>query len=230
MTPYWMMTSAFDVAERVMQLDIEANPPRLVVTNGDVLAEFYQDVVQPRIEAASATGLARLDTLPPPVMLTITEPGFAPDYFNNGFEFVSARARAAMALGENDVQWLPVDASQSTEQARAQDYRVLHLVRTADPFDHDATDGEMTTYLRADGGTAQRWAPRHAGPNDQWPKIAWRADFTPPAPLFRASPTGVALATEAFAARVRDAGIRDITFLDMTNDGSRTEPVLFRPD
>lgn len=135
-----------------------------------------------------------------------------------------------MALADGDVQWLPVDTSRSTVEARAQDYRALHLVHTADPFDHDATDGEMSDYMRADGSIGKRWNLRAAGPAGPWPKIAWRADFTPPAPLFRAAPNGVTLATEAFAARLRQADVRDIAFMDMSVDGSRTEPAIFRPD
>lgn len=217
----WQFTTELALADRIMALfEPDRSDSAIRIPNEDVQFEFAQDVVQPLIERVGPGGMVRIATAPPPLQLVITEPEIAPHYFNIGFEFVSADMRAAMALADDDVQWFPVDATGSTSEVVARDYRVLHVVHYADPFDRGTSDGGGQPYYRRDGTVEQRWDLRLPDPRLGPIKVGFRSDFVAPAPLFRTVPAGWTLVTDDVAERVGAAGIDDVRFYSPENDGT----------
>ena len=226
----WQFTADLTLAQIVLDLfqPHRARSP-ISIPNEDVVLEFHQDIIYPLAAAATPGTQLRIDPLPPPLQLRVTEPGIAPNYFNIGYEFVSAKLRKAMALDGDDVQWFEVDARGSTPEIVAQDYRVLHVVHWADALDRERTNGEMTDHYLADGSIEQRWNLPMPDPNAAPLRIAFRHDFVAPAPIFRTLPTMWTLVTDDLADRVVRSGIEDVVFYSPENDGTRTD-ISFRPE
>ena len=143
------------------------------------------------------------------------------DYVDIGYRLASARMRAALALGDREVQYLPVDTDACPREVRAMDYRLLHLPHVADPFDHDRSDGAWEDVhpgpmgeWTPDAPKVRRWRLRLPEPR-RGPKIAWRADFVAPAPLFQVSGMPWTLATQDLVDRLRSSGIDDVRLNDV---------------
>ena len=71
-------------------------------------------------------------------------------------------------------------------------------------------------------------APLHQQPGIPRLVNLWDPAFVAPAPLFRVPGISWSLATDALADRVMRAGISDVVFMDIENDGTRTAGIIYR--
>lgn len=221
-TQLWLFEMAPAVSAEALRLAYELQPPRIEIANNDAVSQRLAEHVGPRPnDRPDRTPMA----MPPTLRLRVKEPGFAPDYLNLGHRLLSRRARETLALAPDDVQYLEVDASGSTPDVVAQDYRVLLPLRTADPLDKERSDGGWRDAHQLDGGVEQLWQLRTPHPGAGPLRIAWRNDFTPPSPLFLALGPAWLLASDALALRAQSAELTGLAFIDLQNDGSRTTTV-----
>jgi hypothetical protein len=151
-----------------------------------------------------------------------TDPTFAPDLIFEGELFASRRLRDAMALDKGVVQWLSVDCTKCPPTMQAADYQLMNLLVFANPMDRErSSPPSFYDVVLPDGDTTFVWTARPYQPGGPVPRVKWHPDFTPPAPIFRVPGLPWVLATEELADRIMRAGVDDIIFTDLQNDGAR---------
>ena len=144
----------------------------------------------------------------PAPKLRIDAPEFALNAFFLGLWFVSARMRAALDLGAEDVLYREADVT-GASRASAMGYAAMAPVHHAVGIDPDRSDIER--FGDGDGPTSYwQLATDRAGP----PKVTLRPGFAAPAPLFAMDRTDWLVITADVAARVRAARIVDVHFDD----------------
>jgi hypothetical protein len=220
MAKLWNMTGDIAVMDALSNLEDHYEPPRfsfenrlrLVPWDTKMMARYF---VWP--------GSIAPDPPPEPLRLRLTEPGIAPNYIDLGFTLASATARAAMAV-DDYVSWFRVDASASTDEVLAQDYRMMLVNHAATAFDPQRSSGKIIT-CSAEYGLPSRemWYPGPIDFDKPPPAFHWLEDFEPPAPIFYERLTNRILVTEDFAQRIEDSGISGFTFIDYEYDGTETE-------
>ena len=222
----WMMVEAIASVERRVAL-ADAVPPRFAVVNRD--AAFSRDLevraAHPDWSEDRVRALVDAEVFVP--RLRITEPGFAPHLFVDGALIVSGALRSAADLSEAVVRCGPVDSSDCTDLGRDRHYTTWQPLLSADPIDQDASDGEWVDWIEDDGRLGKRWMLA-TGPNRPSPRVVFKSDFEPPAPLFSGTAVGGVLVTEALAERILAAGIEDVAFVKMDGERGRTE-IEYRP-
>ncbi|WP_442679714.1 hypothetical protein ACSBM8_00465 [Sphingomonas sp. ASY06-1R] len=166
--------------------------------------------------------------MPVPV-LRVEPKSFCYDYFALGLTMTSARLRDAMSLPPENVHYIDVDCSNCPEGVQAMTYKVLEIRAFANPLDRERTGPGTFIDVETPAGPTFVWKRETSGPHAPTPRIAWREDFLAPAPLFQVPGTNWTLATEALAERVTRAGITDVMFLDVRNNGMRAGMLPKRP-
>ena len=154
----------------------------------------------------------------PEDVLRIDDPSFALDHFFLRDGYASARLRKAFALDPDEIAYRPVDTTHCFEAARARDYQAFLPLKVANPFDPARMPGHVRPVRQEDGSVRDTWMLDQLIPQPGKPvaPVWFRPDFVPPAPLFR--PMGIppwTLATEAFAARITQAGVTGIAFQEI---------------
>jgi hypothetical protein len=135
--------------------------------------------------------------------LTVTLEDFDRDCFSwNGLSFVSERMRRTMALGPSDIQYFDVDASESAPLPRSKNYQVMHVPVTEDVADLENSD--YTVRHCADGSLKI----------DHPHNVVFRADARPAHELFYDRSFKFIYCSDAFAARVLQAGCSGAFFFD----------------
>jgi hypothetical protein len=173
--------------------------------------------------------LLEFDAMPVPIF-RIADSAFKLDYFGKSkIECASLHLRQALDLTKGVIRYRDIDTDQSPPAVRAQEYQAFQVVPVADPIDWSRTPGQLLEYQRADGSIRKQWILAIPNPVDGSPRVHWREDFVPPAPLFRVFRTHFVLATDALAERVMRAGITDLVFQDIISDRAQTELVLRQP-
>lgn len=212
----WGMLPSFASMRYLEKLE-RSRPPRFALPN---LASVTSHA--PDIGRDDAHWFATMET----PRLSIRQEGFAPDFIWSGLYFASSRFREAMALGSNAIEYRAVAMDTGSAQAAVKaDYRAFRVVQRADPVDLAAMYGREPD-RDADGEPTLEWQMSVTGPHAPPRRTVWKRGFVAPAPLF-ADATGRLMATEAFAARVTAAGLRDVAFQDLTSEAS-VERLVFR--
>ncbi len=157
----------------------------------------------------------------PALKLRITPADFAYDYFIMGLPLVSARLRTVLALEPDRVRYLDVDCFECSAAVQAMDYKVLHVLTYANPLNRELTGPCRFIDVKTPAGPTFAWVRPPINPNDPPPRIAWRADFAAPAPLFQVPNSAWTLATDELAERVMRAGFSDVAFYEHTKDGTQ---------
>ena len=148
--------------------------------------------------------------------LRVTDPTFDVNIMEiGGFRFASARLRRVLDLDDRTIRYRPVDASLSVPEVQALDYAAFNVTPIGNPFDPDRMKGEVRPARQLDGSLKDDWVL-----DNEWllkgAEVYFRADFVPPAPLFRATGSQWIFATDDLAERVMRAGIDDVLFQDIT--------------
>ena len=136
-------------------------------------------------------------------------------FLSNSFVLVSQDLRDAMALGPQNVQYLPVDASLSAPLPRSKNYMIMHV-----PVIENVADVDQSDYMfrHMPGGSKSVLAV--------W-SIAMRRDASPKHELFRDDFFQKHIfCTDEFAVRVLQRKCTGLRFLDLRYLGR--EPVHFR--
>jgi hypothetical protein len=225
MTLLWSVTGAIDSMEYFFKIWDE-KPPRFKIVNDMAIHEYKRrifDEYGDRQESERELVLFR--DMPKPVF-RFGDPAFKLDYFDAGVHCASQRLRRALGLTEAAILYRDIDLDQSPPAVVANEYQAFQLVNFADPVDWSRTPGMAVDVRRTDGSIGKEWRLGPTDPSGPPRRIYWRDDFVPPAPLFRASGTGLMLATDDFADKVMRAGITDLVFLDLTSDRAQTELVF----
>ncbi len=206
-------------------LDLQdASPPRFRWVN-----EAEAHAAEARIASEyGAHGTVEVEPLAframPAPAFEIADPGFRFDFFEwSTASCASRRLRAVLDLSAGTMEYRDLDASRCPSSVQAIGYAAMQPLVFADPFDHERTPGRTIGIQAAGGRTTDAWRPAAPKPG-QARAVFWRADFKPPAPLFRVPGTAWTLATDVLAARVMDAGITDLVFQDVEGDGAPREP------
>lgn len=222
MTKLWMMTFDLAVGDTLLELQSSADPPTFALENFEALADWSTQVLADSL--AAPLGSEYVPAPPPePLKLRLAEPGIAPNLIDMGFRLVSAKARAAMQADEF-LSWFPIDTSASSPEAQAQDYKLMHVKRSAVAVDAERSSGRIVDRPAEFGLPARQvWDPVQSGPGHPPSAFHWREDIEPPAPIFCERLTQMLLVTDDLARRIIEAGIEDIAFVDQENDGSRAE-------
>ncbi len=146
-------------------------------------------------------------------------------------KLVSAKLRDVLALSSEQVRYHPVDMAACSAKVQAIDYRRLQVLQSSFSLDINRSDGYWRDLTRSDENEAN-WVVGFAYEEaslitqrfPKIPKIQFKENFVPPAPLFYCKHLNVILVTDELAGRIVNAGIDDVVFVDYTNDG--TEPDL----
>ena len=167
----------------------------------------------------------------PTTILRIDDPTFDLDYFARRGQYASSRLRSALALGDDEVAYRPVDASGCPEAARAKDYEAFLPLKVANPFDPARMPGRVRPVRQDDGSSRDEWVVEPPfDPGVPAPmQVYFKPGFEPPAPLFR--PMGMpawTFATEDLADRVSRAGITGIAFQEIEGDRAARETIQRR--
>ena len=227
----WWMVPAMATQNRVDGMQ-GATPPKAEVVNlgaiYDVLFGPPGSKREPVAEGVHLPVSARdLSAMPTP-RFRIAPPKFAFDFFILGLPTVSDRLARTLALPPDAVRYIDVDCSECPPRVREMGYKVLNITTYANPLDRQRTGpGHFVDLTTPDGDTFV-WVTEPSHRSATAPVIAWRDDFVAPAPLFNVPGSAWMLATEELAARVADAGFKDVAFLDVTNDGTRKGELVFR--
>ncbi len=128
------------------------------------------------------------------VELHITKPGFVPDFLHLGLYFVSKTWRDAAALKETEAQYFPVDASKSTPEVQAADYRVLWPTATRDWIDLEKAGTDV-------------YPPGHPNGVLRATRRVFKEGIDVDVDLFHTPHFPDLFVTEALAERMRAAGI-----------------------
>ncbi|WP_155897683.1 hypothetical protein [Aureimonas ureilytica] len=212
----WAMLPSFASMHQLEKLE-RSRPPRFALPN---LASVTSRA--PGIGGDDAHWFATMET----PRLSIRQEGVAPDFIWSGLYFASSRFREAMALGSNAIEYRAVEMDAgSARTAIEADYRAFRAVQRGDPVDLAAMYGREPD-RGADGEPTLEWQMSVTGPHAPPRRTVWKRGFVAPAPLF-ADATGRLMATEAFAARVMAAGLRDVAFQELTSEAS-VERLVFR--
>ena len=161
-------------------------------------------------------------------LLQVEEPSFDLDYFFIRHDYASARLRDVLALGPDEIDYRPIDASRCTDAARAMDYQAFLALKVANPFDPARMPGRVRPLRQEDGSTREEWMVEMPTPDPNAPPtpVYFRPNFEPPAPLFRAMGLrGLTIATEDLADRVARARMTGMGFREIEGDGAATETV-----
>lgn len=229
-TVLWGFSPSLAAAERASALAMERPPAFEWVNRWDFcdFADSIQDAADPQDLPLGQVAPVDLSDAPTP-RWRCSAPDFAPDLIFEGELFASRALRDALALDDRTVRYLPVDCTECPPAMRAADYRLMNLLAFANPIDRDRTSPRgFTDVTLADGNTTFVWTAPPWQPGQPTPCLQWRAGFVSPAPLFRVPGSAMTLATDELADRVMRAGRDDIAFMDMTNDGTRTEGLVYR--
>lgn len=226
----WGFGPSIDVMQRTADL-ATGRPPALEWLNRDDFSDF----VSGRGEATDAFGLplgqvAGVDLADAPMAKwRCVDPDFAPDLIFEGALFASRRLRDAMALDRATVQYLPIDCSECPPAMRGADYSLVNLLVFANPLDRARTEpAEFADVALPGGGSTFVWTAPPWQPGRPVPRHLWRSDFAAPAPLFRVPGISWTLATDDLADRVMRAGLEEVAFMDVENDGTRTDGIILR--
>lgn len=178
---------------------------------------FPRELSSEKIPAAVAVFIesSRLEVQPVPgncnaditsVQLAITLDSFAVDCFLwDSCIFVSARMRDAMSLNPLSIQYIDIDASESTALIRSMDYKVMKIRITADVADPCASN--YTTpeiYPGGPIGSVLRFPQR----------IAIRAGINPTHDLFHDRFFDEPFCSDELALRVLQARCTGVRFID----------------
>lgn len=225
--PFWSFGSSIESGERQAILSA-MSPPMLDVPNALKRHQvWFEHRSALSCEEQYGDDGARFGSDPdlPTPILEIKAPNFAPSYlYTHGVQFASRRLRDVMALPPETATWSPVDMGGSTDEAKAQDYREMHLLAELDAIDAARTDYDTMQVPCGDGLVDGRKMAR---------SIYWRDGFEPSHELFWARNSNLVVATDAFAARVLAAGFDDVAFYDnqgmqerFDNDGVSGEIIV----
>lgn len=217
MAKIWMIGSTLRGLQIFENATIPEPPTWQLLNRGPLLAEADQvKQTYPEHEWWEVNTLM-FATMPMPV-LRITAPGFDLDFMRYSiFDFVSARARAAFALGDDVIRYRATDTTQSTPDVQRQEYCAFAPVQFGNPYDPDRMPGDVRDVRQPDGTLKREWVLDWFGKYASRPsEVFLRDDFVPPAPLFRAAGSTTIFATDDFAEQVMRAGIDDIAFTDVT--------------
>jgi hypothetical protein len=153
----------------------------------------------------------------PIAQLKLTLEDFSVDcFYEQSYVVVSQDLRDAMALGPQDVQYLPVDASLSVPLPRSKNYMIMRVPIVEDVSDVDRSD---YTSVSTPGSSRDLISAR---------EVAIRQDANPNHEIFRDRFfLGHLLCSERFAAKVLRSGCTGVRFLDL-NYFSLTKPKRFR--
>lgn len=230
MTPLWSLCPSIASAERLDSLATRRRPAFEWVNRREHSEHAVSLGSMAEVDAMPVGQVAGVDlSSAPTARWRCTEPGFAPDLVFEGELFASRQLRAAMALPDDTVQWLPVDCSDCPQAMRDADYRLMNLLAFANPMDRQRTaPPEFTDVTLPDGSWTFVWSADPWQPGRPMPHLFWRKNFVPPAPLFRVPGWSMTLATEELAERVMRAGLDDVVFIDMQTDGTPTSELVVR--
>lgn len=214
----WQVTPSDHSLATTMRLT-EGESPELRIVDDEALEEAVEDAL-----AAAESAPSEPRYLPPELVLRLesNSEALTVDYADIGYRLVSRRLREVLALGDAEAQYLPVDTRGCPAAVQAKEYRWLHLPHLADPFDHERSDGELvyvfpglTSAWAPDAPLKQRLRLRLPAPGYA-PRIAWRADFIPPAPLFQTLGLPWTLAATDLVQRRGMAGVADLVFRNLS--------------
>ena len=154
-----------------------------------------------------------------PLEVAIRMPELAFDYQGTmAGPFVSARLRDAWAAPADVVEYVAVDASASCTQARARDYRLMHVLAEAPVVDLANSD--------YDTGDQLDWMPK--GMPFYVRSFAIRPDAKPTGPLFRDTVArNFTFCTDAAAVRALLTGCKGLRFVDPATQ-RLLQPVRYR--
>jgi hypothetical protein len=214
-------------------METRGRPSRFDLVNGDAISEHRRriDAEYPGDDDPAKHAMAEFSGMPVPV-LRITDPAFALNYFlDSGIAYASRRLREALDLSDSVIRYRDIDLDGSPPALLAHQYQMFETVTFADPIDWDRTPAQYFDLAWPDGSIRRvrrldrsLFAPLSRG------RIYFRADFVPPAPLFRVPGTAWTMATDALADRVMRAGITDVAFQDFVTERGQSEVVLRRGD
>jgi hypothetical protein len=228
----WNMVPTLDNQERIIGMQM-GSAARIGFLNEIEIQTFLRNGVDRRIAAPPAQGIYTqvtaqdMSAMPTP-RLFVDEDEFDCDFFQLSEYVISERLRDYLGLGPDVVQYLDIDCSGCSRTVQNMRYKIFNPMVFANPLDrHRTGPGYFADIITPDGPTFA-WVREEFSPNDPWPTVAWRSDFVPPAPLFYVPGNMWMLVTETLADRITRAGFDDVAFLDVTNDGTRTEPLIFR--
>jgi hypothetical protein len=214
---YWLIGASSDVIERSVELE-DRKPPALIVDH-DRDAHLRDLEARRSQRVANVAGV--LGPIDPstwvPMTLTIKDDSFAPDFMSQRAWFVSRRLREVMALPGHVAQYLPVDSSACHSAAREQDYRVMDAFAVQDAIDPEGSEIVYTDYPETDGTVSRQVLYVKT--------IVWREDFVSTVPIFRDPRDQRFFATDAFAAKVLQAGIADMVFQDVSSERAQSEVI-----
>jgi hypothetical protein len=153
----------------------------------------------------------------PTAQLKLTLEDFSVDcFFEQTYTLVSQELRNAMALGPQDVQYLPVDSSLSAPLPRSKNYMIMHVPIVENVSDIDRSDYSSESLP---GSSKKLISAR---------EVAIRRDADPKREIFRDKFfLGHVLCTERFAVKVLQSRCTGVRFLDLKYF-SLKEPKRFR--
>lgn len=146
------------------------------------------------------------------IRLALTHTDFAPDYVSIGpHSFCSRRLRDILALPQDVAQFLAVDLIAGGEQARAQDYRKLHVLARQPALDLERSGCVMREVTHQVTGKTIALI-------DTMERLALLERLQPKADIFLVSEAPhLTLVTDALAARVLQSCCTGMEFRDPAN-------------
>lgn len=219
-----MIAESIESAQQRYDLSLRVPPAFAILNRADLLDHAAQVRGGEHGVSEPGTGAAAWLTRPVPQLL-IDDPAFAPNYFHEGQIYVSRAFREAAGLPAAAVAFGPVDTSRCSNLAKSRDYRTLDVLSSSDPVDQVRSDGEWVPWIDDHGEIAQRWE-LSGGPLRPSPRVAFRLDFVPPAPIFHTDQLGL-LVSDDVADRMMRAGLDDVVFVQVEGERGRTE-IIYR--
>lgn len=225
----WWMIPTIASQERVDKLATRKKP-QVGFVNDDELHEFRHGSPGTLPEARPDgifLPVENWSAMPTPRLFVRTS-DFQPNYFWLGLKLVSDHLARTVALGPEQVQYIEADCSECPTSVQDMGYKAINVLACANPIDRERSGPGRFVDIETPGGPTYAYVSNRQSPFDPVDRIYWREDFVPPAPLFCVPNSGWLLATEELAERVTRAGIDDVAFLDVTNDGTRTDKLISR--
>jgi hypothetical protein len=229
----WSFSGSIKSGEYVGRL-LRKNPPQIDIINEVEIRRHYDAVDRECAGDIDYTARSNLyhRGMPTP-RLMVLDKTFQCNYFHIGLKYISARLKEIMDLPAETVSYLDVNLNACPAAVQSIDYKVLHLMCSGNPrYAEKPSDymsrvpkgtpehfGQWFELPQKDGSIKKEWLL--TGPHALPIITGFKEDFISPAPLFLCE--GHPMATDELAERVLRAGITDVAFYDITNDGTQTD-------
>jgi hypothetical protein len=147
-----------------------------------------------------------------PIRLAISDESFDIDYVEQSGPFCSSITRELFDLPAGTVQYFPVDTSGSSAPVREKDFKLIRVLAYRSAIDLDRSELWRVSFDERGLPAPERIIAVKS--------VVFKEDFESDVPLFHDPHDQRLFATDEFAERVLEAGIKGISFIDVTDRAS----------